>query len=1263
MPRTSLICIELTLLAVLVLPGSRTSSAAGSAPQHDSDRHPGCVDLILTDIQRLDGSLRHLLDVMHAADVEGSLDASLFRSRVDLLDGEVGHLERRIAGCDHSSRLDIEAKLATLKHEIRELDVALRTGHVEQPMVNTLDDLPVMVGKATGRRRQAAAPMNDDCADAVIVNLGTFAGTTSDATNDGQAVCGSSLDTPDAWFRFVATESGPVSADTRGSSYDTVLSVHSGCPGTIANQLECNDDAYGLQSLVAFDAVAGREYLIRVSGAARATGAYQLTLAESGSALGGIRGNVSRAIDQEPVSAPIRVFDQNEHWVESATTDGAGNWEVGGLASGVYFVGTDLRSSSTLRDEMWEDTPCRGGPILGCDPSAGDPITVVEGAVTPGIDFRLDELGKVSGTVQDATSQEGIEQCEVRLWKDNGGYTTFTSRYTDQNGAFTFTSIDPGTYYVTADHDLYEYGIYDGMTCTADYSLGCDPTSGTPVTVTVNAPVEGVDFSLLRQSEISGVVLDAQTGSPVSSAEVEVWKQASYPYKRVHTEADGTFVIGGLPEGTYRLNAEKADYLRQFYDHLDCNPGGCSVASGTPIPVPANSTLEGLDFDLTPLGRIAGTVTDMATREPLVSSVKIYNQEGSLVDTAQTDSAGEYRSMGMPDGTYFVAVLAVNYVSELYDDIEWTSDLDLTTGAPVSVVLGQVTDGIDFALARRGGISGHVTHAVTGDPLSDYRVTLYKGGAYQYPSVKTQATGEYEFTGLLPGTYVVALQDTRVLAQIYDGITCPGGSPSACDVTSGTPVEVAVSTTTTGVDFEVQLRGNIEGTIRTSDGGDAEGYFGVYEDDGEYAGGGSFSASDGSTAGFAVDDLLPGDYRVVADAHVSSYGDVIYDGVACPGEFPESCDLGAGTLVTVAAEQSVTGIDIVLDPLGSIAGTVTIADTGEPVTGGRVTVLDSEGDDIWYSFIYPDGTYRVERLYDGLYYVLARPNTSGLIRELYDGPWCTSAVGDDGCELSSATPVVLSGRPNLTGIDFALDRTGEITGRVTDAVTGIPVPVYDERIRLWNAQGSDVGYSFTDSEGRYSFPHLIPGTYFVTTATDSYGTPYIDELFDDHPCFGSFPASCDPTKGTPILVHSGSTVRFVDFALEPRISGITGRIVRSGTGAPIHGIAVDAWIGSGELKATDISDPQGRYLLDVPAGTYFVSTENPDGLSDEIFDDIVCKGGSAHGGQCDPTSGDPVVVLEDRLTKGVSFALDGPPMPFRDSFESGGVTAWSLVIR
>ncbi|MHC4989413.1 MAG: hypothetical protein ACYTGC_00390, partial [Planctomycetota bacterium] len=120
----------------------------------------------------------------------------------------------------------------------------------------------------------------DDCLDATPLTIGVFTGDTSVATNDGSAGCTVSNNSPDVWFTYTAPQDGSLSLDTCDSEFDTVLSIHEGCPGTGANQLACNDDACGSRARLLMGVEAGSTYLIRLSGWNGASGAYTIEAAE-----------------------------------------------------------------------------------------------------------------------------------------------------------------------------------------------------------------------------------------------------------------------------------------------------------------------------------------------------------------------------------------------------------------------------------------------------------------------------------------------------------------------------------------------------------------------------------------------------------------------------------------------------------------------------------------------------------------------------------------------------------------------------------------------------------------------------------------------------------------------------------------------------------------------------------------------------------------------------------------------------------------------
>jgi hypothetical protein len=224
---------------------------------------------------------------------------------------------------------------------------------------------------------------------------------------------------------------------------------------------------------------------------------------------------------------------------------------------------------------------------------------------------------------------------------------------------------------------------------------------------------------------------------------------------------------------------------------------------------------------------ISGTVTKAGSGLPITDeSVWLYDSGGSSVDLVFTDGTGKYTFAGLPTGTYLVRTDVDGYFDELYDNIPCPIDCDETTGTPIAVVSGSLTSGIDFVLATGGVISGTVTKAGSGLPITDEFVWLYDSGGSSVDLVFTDGTGKYTFAGLPTGTYFVRTDVDGYFDELYDNIPCP----IDCDETTGTPIAVTFGSTTPGIDFvlgqtasefkvEVTMTGTGSGIVTSSPAG------------------------------------------------------------------------------------------------------------------------------------------------------------------------------------------------------------------------------------------------------------------------------------------------------------------------------------------------------------------------------------------------------------------------------------------------------------
>ncbi|HEX2164830.1 MAG TPA: carboxypeptidase-like regulatory domain-containing protein, partial [Thermoanaerobaculia bacterium] len=403
-----------------------------------------------------------------------------------------------------------------------------------------------------------------------------------------------------------------------------------------------------------------------------------------------------------------------------------------------------------------------------------------------------------------------------------------------------------------------------------------------------------------------------------------------------------------------------------------------------------------------------------------------------------------------------------------------------------------------------GSVGGTVTKAGAGTPIAEAHVELFDDDGFFFGFRSTAADGGYLFAGLPAGTWFLTAFASSFQPEIWEDRTC---ARFFCDAEEeGDPVEVGTGLVD-GIDFDLEPAGSLEGRVTDAESGDpVSSSVRVFDDQG------SFLRSDGtdSTGLYRVTDLPPGTYTVATSTFFGQHGDELYDDLPCE----PTCDVAAGTPVTVAAGSTTPGIDFALDRLGTIAGTLVGAADGQPISFEDVMILDHEGNFVAFDFTDGLGVYRVS-LPPGTYFV--RTATFGWIDELYDDLPC-----EPSCVVTAGTPVTVATATETTGIDFALDSFGRIAGEVTAAESGAPA---DALVEVYREDGSLVDSFF--GFGAYDFGGLAPGLYFVRAEADVFGQDREDQLFAGLGC----DPSCDVTLGTAVPVANSTVTGGIDFAL------------------------------------------------------------------------------------------------------------------------------------
>ena len=236
--------------------------------------------------------------------------------------------------------------------------------------------------------------------------------------------------------------------------------------------------------------------------------------------------------------------------------------------------------------------------------------------------------------------------------------------------------------------------------------------------------------------------------------------------------------------------------------------------------------------------------------------------------------------------------------------------------------------------------------------------------------------------------------------------------------------------------------------------------------------------------------------------------------------------------------------------------------------------------------------------------------------ESYNNHKCTIETCD------TADPVAVTLGATTSGIDFALDPGGRISGTVRD-VNNSPLAIVN--VQVHDSTGEQIDEVTTDASGNFITSGLPSGTYYVGT-DNSLGL--VDYLWNNILCVGGF---CDQTQGTPISVTVPSTTSGINFVLTPG-KAISGTVTAAAGGAPLEDVFINLVNSSGGFVGGAITDASGAFTTGaVPPGTYFANTF-ANNYVQQLYNHISCTTG------CPTTNGTPIVVSNQPVTN-INFSL------------------------
>jgi len=767
------------------------------------------------------------------------------------------------------------------------------------------------------------------------------------------------------------------------------------------------------------------------------------------SGTGSISGTVLRQSDAAPIKgAQVSVFSPDNPFLYGwAETSESGEYKIQSLKTGKYHA---YVWAEGYLPEYFDDAPFVEQATI---------IEVVEPNEKSDINFALTSGGIISGIVvnDDGAPIAGayVQASSAKL--DSTGTDPrglgWGWAITDDTGKYRIGGLATGSYLVLAQvwqqwNSVYEW--YDNVST---------PEEATPVPVEAEKETANIDFQLalpkangiiygtvtdLQSQPIAGAFVQAQSPFQDPSGRIDIWAYAM-------TDSAGNYRITDLPDGGYLVSASAQSgwhFVQRWWPDAE-SPDQAQpvIVSGATDPAPA-------DFHL-PLAMgnatIAGTVRADDGRALANAFIQI-SPALSVVDPNGTvqpsgiwaygysDSSGHYRVDRLPTGAYFVQT---QYWENFSFGQEWYDNANsLETATPVSVVDGEIRDGIDFSLTIRpvyGSVAGTVVNEASGDVISRAYVEVspvnwdYKNFApfirWPYYAI-TNESGNYRLEWLPEGEYLVSVYakgafeyfENAAVPELATRVKVTGGETSAVNfgltprnegsgIISG---KVGAEYTDQLLEIAVVVARPLATILIWPQ---SEMFFNtVINPDGSYE----------------ISGLPPGEYyvRCFAPGYIEEYYDNVYD----PAQAKS---------INVDGITPTTGIDFSLTPVlylrspdaeagGRSGGNVfgKVADTnGKALHGATVYLLNNDGKPVSSVRSNVDGTYELQGIPPGSY----RAQASELGHE--------SQFNGNAESLDEAPPIDLSN--GKVEVNFAL---------APRAVTGVndpPASIVPKSIELY----------------------------------------------------------------------------------------------------------------------------------------------------------------------------------------------------------------------
>jgi len=421
----------------------------------------------------------------------------------------------------------------------------------------------------------------------------------------------------------------------------------------------------------------------------------------------------------------------HEHVAGNVLDPFTGMFSIHDVPPGQYYLRMNNSDTElTNAQERWWNS---AGGDYDCDQA--ELITIIEGQDLTGLTLITETGATVSGTVYEVDGTTPIHgNWGVSAVRTSDG-RWLEGASIQEDGTYQIGGLVPGEYYILAHPDTNHVQEY--------YDNVLESRQAAIFTITGKESITEINFALETGGTVSGTVYETDGTTPIPNLHLFAQSHAcgGFHMGGTNTDADGNYVLGGLPAGTVHLYACSSCVDKPFVDGF--YNGGTSTrdcSQAVDISVTAGQTTSGIDFALEPGVTVSGILyqDDGVTPFDQPVHINIYqgdpcghheHVEGTVVDP----STGMYAVHGVPPGQYYMVVN--NSDTEPTDVVRrwWNSSggsIDCAQAEQITLTEGQDLTDMQFQAAVGGIVSGIILDD-QGQPVEGVKIEIWSDKCWE----------------------------------------------------------------------------------------------------------------------------------------------------------------------------------------------------------------------------------------------------------------------------------------------------------------------------------------------------------------------------------------------------------------------------------------------------------------------------------------------------------------------------------------------------